>query len=193
MAAQFYYSESCCPALLFAVWFLLVVPIMLPWDLTVSTNLRLTLQITAWFLWTHTHVHCASRRVVACRCICLSARVIPLCARTAHSPLIDLLNRRVSEDSCRKAFLISGKFLISSTGTGGDMLLQMVQGTDFPLSSWDCFLWRLLSFNRESESLRIVGILVPSGSLLLVPAEAIDGGESSDSPGWLAVGELTGD
>lgn len=79
----------------------------------------------------------------ACRRIRLPARVIPLCARPAHSPLIDLLNR-VSEDSCRKVFLISGTFLISSNGTGGDVLFQMVQGTVFPLSRWDCFLWRLL-------------------------------------------------
>lgn len=57
----------------------------------------------------------------------------------------------VSEErSCRKVFFRSGKFLISSPGTGREMLLQMVQGTDFPLSRWDyCFLWRLLSFHRE--------------------------------------------
>lgn len=41
--------------------------------------------------------------------------------------------------------------------------------------------------------LRLLAILVLSASLPLVPAELMDGGESSHSPGRLAVGELTED
>lgn len=64
------------------------------WQCYCFTYLRLIVQKTACFsVDAHTHVHCASWRIFSCSgvCVCLSVRVIQLCAGTAHSTSIDLL------------------------------------------------------------------------------------------------------
>lgn len=208
VTAQLYYSESCCPGFyllfdsLLELWTMGNINTFVCFErqLYCFTSLRLIGQITAYFsVDANPRVHCASWRIFSCSGVCVSVCQSDSTLCTDDTFCI-YWTVGVSEDGCRKAFSINAECLISSNETGREMLLQMFQGTNFHLSSWDyCFLRKTLSFHLESLShscapaLRFVVILVQSASLALVPAEVMDGGESSRSPGWLAVGELTED
>lgn len=148
MAARFCYSESCCPA-----FHLLCDSLLLSQEGQYSSaTFRLISQIRAGFLWMHTRVRLPLWRGFSCSgtaTVCQSDSTV--CTNGTFCTDWFIEKTGVSEKSCRKVFLINETILIWSTGTGREMLLQMVRGADFPLSSWDyCFLWRLLSFHRES-------------------------------------------
>lgn len=143
---QFCYSESCCPAFHF-VWFSVLVP-----RTTFLSNF--TDNSTIFFkliVPRGESFHLAVPR--------LSVRMIPR-ARMAHSALIDLLNRWGVWGELQEGLFNKWQVFDFEYWNRQGMLLQMVQGTDFPLSRWDyCFLWRLLSFHRESllHSFRLSG------------------------------------
>lgn len=103
VTAQLYYSESCCPGFYLLFDSLLELCTMgnintfvcFERQLYCFTSLRLIGQITAYFsVDANTRVHCASWRIFSCSvcvCVCLSVRVIQLCARTIHSAFIEQL------------------------------------------------------------------------------------------------------